>query len=81
MFLVAIDPTLVAFQAGVGEAVDLPEWLTPIPALEESGLKLEYVSSCMIRFASRYLIWCVKPDDHRCYAVRLLTFISFTRSG
>ena len=34
--------------AGVGEAVDLPEWLTPIKALEElakeSGLKLEYVS-------------------------------------
>jgi len=34
--------------AGVGEAVDLLEWLTPIPALEElaeeSGLKLEYVS-------------------------------------
>ena len=34
--------------AGVGEAVDLPEWLTPVPALEElaeeSGLKLEYVS-------------------------------------
>ncbi len=34
--------------AGVGEAVDLPEWLTPLPALEElaeeSGLKLEYVS-------------------------------------
>ena len=34
--------------AGVGEAVDLPEWLTPIAALEElakeSGLKLEYVS-------------------------------------
>ena len=35
--------------AGVGEAVDLPEWLTPLPALEElaaeSGLKLEYVST------------------------------------
>lgn len=35
--------------AGVGEAVDLPEWLTPVSALEElaeeSGLKLEYVSS------------------------------------
>lgn len=35
--------------AGVGEAVDLPEWLTPLSALEElaqeSGLKLEYVSS------------------------------------
>lgn len=34
--------------AGVGEAVDLPEWLTPIAALDElakeSGLKLEYVS-------------------------------------
>ena len=34
--------------SGVGEAVDLPEWLTPIPALEElaeeSGLRLEYVS-------------------------------------
>jgi len=35
--------------AGVGEAVDLPEWLTPIPALqelaEESGLKLEYATN------------------------------------
>jgi mRNA (guanine-N7-)-methyltransferase len=34
--------------AGVGETIDLPEWLTPIKALEElakeSGLKLEYVS-------------------------------------
>ena len=34
--------------ARVGEAGDLPEWLTPIPALEElaeeSGLRLEYVS-------------------------------------
>eukprot|EP00581_Thalassiosira_minuscula_P018344 CAMPEP_0183720402 /NCGR_PEP_ID=MMETSP0737-20130205/13019_1 /TAXON_ID=385413 /ORGANISM="Thalassiosira miniscula, Strain CCMP1093" /LENGTH=925 /DNA_ID=CAMNT_0025950257 /DNA_START=116 /DNA_END=2893 /DNA_ORIENTATION=- len=35
--------------AGVGEAVDLPEWLTPIPALEElaeeSGLRLEYATN------------------------------------
>jgi len=35
--------------AGVGEAVDLPEWLTPISALEElaeeSGLKLEYATN------------------------------------
>eukprot|EP00984_Skeletonema_dohrnii_P020995 scaffold10381_cov144-Skeletonema_dohrnii-CCMP3373.AAC.1 len=35
--------------AGVGEAVDLPEWLTPIPALEElaeeAGLKMEYASN------------------------------------
>mmetsp|Transcript_30143 Transcript_30143/g.55532 ORF Transcript_30143/g.55532 Transcript_30143/m.55532 type:complete len:869 (+) Transcript_30143:99-2705(+) len=35
--------------AGVGEAVDLPEWLTPIPALEElaeeSGLQLEYATN------------------------------------
>ena len=35
--------------AGVGEAVDLPEWLTPIPALEElakeAGLKLEYATN------------------------------------
>jgi len=35
--------------AGVGEAVDLPEWLTPIRALEElaeeSGLKLEYATN------------------------------------
>ena len=32
--------------SGVGEAVDLPEWLTPIPVLkalaEEAGLELEY---------------------------------------
>ena len=32
--------------AGVGEAVDLPEWLTPIPVLkelaEEAGLKMDY---------------------------------------
>lgn len=32
--------------AGVGEAVDLPEWLTPIPILkelaEEAGLEMEY---------------------------------------
>lgn len=35
--------------SGVGEAVDLPEWLTPIPALEElaeeSGLRLEYATN------------------------------------
>ncbi|KAL7532043.1 hypothetical protein ACHAWF_003994 [Thalassiosira exigua] len=35
--------------AGVGEAVDLPEWLTPLPALEElaeeGGLKLEYATN------------------------------------
>ncbi|KAL3811363.1 hypothetical protein ACHAXA_011327 [Cyclostephanos tholiformis] len=35
--------------AGVGEAVDLPEWLTPIAALEklaeEFGLKLEYATN------------------------------------
>jgi len=35
--------------AGVGEAVDLPEWLTPLPALqelaEEAGLKMEYASN------------------------------------
>jgi len=35
--------------SGVGQAVDLPEWLTPIPALEElaeeSGLKLEYATN------------------------------------
>ena len=35
--------------AGVGEAVDLPEWLTPIPALkelaEEAGLEMEYASN------------------------------------
>jgi mRNA (guanine-N7-)-methyltransferase len=35
--------------AGVGEAVDLPEWLTPIPALkelgEEAGLELEYATN------------------------------------
>ena len=40
--------------AGVGEAVDLPEWLTPVPALEElaeeSGLKLEYVSCACAYF-------------------------------
>ncbi|KAL7543074.1 hypothetical protein ACHAXR_012382 [Thalassiosira sp. AJA248-18] len=35
--------------AGVGEAVDLPEWLTPVPALKElakeSGLQLEYATN------------------------------------
>jgi len=35
--------------AGVGEAVDLPEWLTPIPALTElaaeAGLELEYATN------------------------------------
>jgi len=35
--------------AGVGEAVDLPEWLTPLPALkelaEEAGLEMEYASN------------------------------------
>lgn len=35
--------------AGVGEAVDLPEWLTPIPALEElaqeAGLEMEYAKN------------------------------------
>jgi len=35
--------------SGVGEAVDLPEWLTPIPALtllgKEAGLELEYASN------------------------------------
>lgn len=35
--------------AGVGEAVDLPEWLTPVPALEElaaeAGLELEYATN------------------------------------
>eukprot|EP01082_Thalassiosira_pseudonana_P005395 g5093.t1 g5093 contig18:618797-619997(-) len=35
--------------AGVGEAVDLPEWLTPIPALKElaheAGLELEYATN------------------------------------
>eukprot|EP00956_Cyclotella_meneghiniana_P026489 scaffold57386_cov66-Cyclotella_meneghiniana.AAC.10 len=35
--------------AGVGDAVNLPEWLTPISALEElgkeAGLKLEYASN------------------------------------
>jgi mRNA (guanine-N7-)-methyltransferase len=42
--------------AGVGEAVDLPEWLTPIAALEElakeSGLKLEYVSDFVALLSS-----------------------------
>jgi hypothetical protein len=37
----------------VGEAVDLPEWLTPIAALEklaeEFGLKLEYVSDLIVK--------------------------------
>lgn len=36
-------------KSGVGQAVDLPEWLTPIPTLErlanESGLVLEYASN------------------------------------
>ena len=45
--------------SGVGEAVDLPEWLTPIPALEElaeeSGLRLEYVSRACLS-----LFLCVK---------------------
>ncbi|ACI64335.1 predicted protein [Thalassiosira pseudonana CCMP1335] len=35
--------------AGIGEAVDLPEWLTPIPALKElaheAGLELEYATN------------------------------------
>ncbi|KAL7458052.1 hypothetical protein ACHAWC_009554 [Mediolabrus comicus] len=35
--------------AGVGEAVDLPEWLTPIPALkelaQEAGLEMEYAKN------------------------------------
>lgn len=35
--------------AGVGEAVDLPEWLTPLPALKElageAGLEMEYASN------------------------------------
>ena len=36
-------------ESGVGQAVDLPEWLTPIPVLEklaeEAGLVLEYASN------------------------------------
>ncbi len=35
--------------AGVGQAVDLPEWLTPLPVLkqlaEEAGLSMEYASN------------------------------------
>ena len=38
--------------SGVGEAVDLPEWLTPVPVLEElaeeGGLRLEYVSCVFV---------------------------------
>ncbi|KAL9178343.1 hypothetical protein ACHAXT_001771 [Thalassiosira profunda] len=43
--------------AGVGEAVDLPEWLTPVPALkelaEESGLQLEYATNFHTFFDER----------------------------
>jgi mRNA (guanine-N7-)-methyltransferase len=43
--------------AGVGEAVDLPEWLTPLPALkelaEEAGLEMEYASNFHSFYAER----------------------------
>ena len=43
--------------AGVGQAVDLPEWLTPLPVLvelaKEAGLKLEYASNFHEFFSHR----------------------------
>lgn len=43
--------------AGVGEAVDLPEWLTPLPALkslaDEAGLELEYAQNFHEFFETR----------------------------
>ena len=66
--------------AGVGEAVDLPEWLTPIPALdelaEESGLKLEYATN-FHKFYEERKIPSKNPQAHNA----LYNMIVLNRNG
>jgi mRNA (guanine-N7-)-methyltransferase len=66
--------------AGVGNAVNLPEWLTPIPALKclaaEAGLELEYVQNFHEFFAIRN-----DPNTHTAAHSALYNMKVLNRNG
>lgn len=66
--------------AGVGEAVDLPEWLTPLPVLkslaEEAGLELEYAQNFHEFFTTRK-----DPQDHPAAHLALYNMKVLNRNG
>ena len=58
--------------SGVGEAVDLPEWMSPLPMLvalgNEAGLELEYASNFHEFYAQRAEA-CKNPSTPACSAL------------